>query len=362
MMRSSLSLRLLKDPLLLVFLLLFIILLFTFPAEIRASLLNFPSRTFIALFILMIITKGMEESGYFSRLSLKILEKLTSEKKVALFLVTFSALLSTFLTNDVALFIMIPLTLVVLGQVKRDLSKVIVFNALAVNVGSALTPIGNPQNLYLWHHWGISFWMFMWLMLPPVLISLILLFLFVFFSFPSVEMEIKKEISENVHRKMFIISLFLLLFFIIMMQINFEYYASVIILAIYLILFPAILKKIDYVLLLVFALIFLNFGALPLILEIPLVSQNASTVYLLSALLSQVMSNVPATIFLSHLTTHQVALAWGVNIGGNGLLIASLANIIAMRLSRRKIFYSFHRYSIPFFVLTLLMVYILFLL
>ena len=71
------------------------------------------------------------------------------------FLILFSVLLSTFLTNDVTLFIVIPLTVGIQNLVKNDISKLIVFEAISVNVGSALTPIGNPQNLFLWYKWNI---------------------------------------------------------------------------------------------------------------------------------------------------------------------------------------------------------------
>ena len=326
------------------------------------AFLNFPLATFIALFTLMLVTKGMEESGYLSRASLKILERIKNERKIALFLIALSAGLSTFLTNDITLFITIPLTLAVLKQVKKDLSKIIAFNALAVNVGSALTPIGNPQNLYLWHQWGISFWSFIWLMAPPVLLSLAVLSFFVFLSYSPKKVDIKRGDSKSVDGKMFLASLLFLLFFIIMMQIHLEYYAFVIVLTIYIMFYPNLIKKVDYILLFIFALIFLDFGALPLILNTSISTQNPPAVYLLSAVLSQVMSNVPATVFLSHLTTQRVALAWGVNVGGNGLFVASLANIIAMRLSSRKLLRIFHLYSIPFLVVTLLLVYLLFLL
>ncbi len=361
-MQHRASLRTLKDPLFIVFLTMFLILFILFPWKMRNSILSFPLHTFIALFTLMLVTEGMKESGYFSEISLKILKKFTSERNMALFLVTLSAGLSTFLTNDVALFITIPLTLAVLSQVRKDLSKLIVFNAIAVNVGSALTPIGNPQNLYLWHQWGIPFWEFIYLMVPPVVISLFLLFIFVFISFPSGEMKIKILSTSKVDRKKFLVFLLFLFLFIIIMQTNFEYCASLIILVTSLIFFQRILKKVDYILLLIFALIFLDFDALPMILNLPATSHSASDVYVLSILLSQVMSNVPATVFLSHLTSHRVALAWGANIGGNGLLIASLANMLALRLSRRKILYEFHKYSVPFLVLTFLCVYLLFLL
>lgn len=109
-------------------------------------------RTIAALTGLLVITTGLKESGYLNQTALGIIGTVSNERSLALLLVLMVALLSMLLTNDVALFITVPLTLSLQRLLNISLLKLIVFEALAVNVGSALTPIGNPQNLFLWQH------------------------------------------------------------------------------------------------------------------------------------------------------------------------------------------------------------------
>lgn len=111
-------------------------------------------RTIIALFGLLVITTGIRESGYLQRASKQLLKNIGSERSLAISLIITAALLSTILTNDVALFIVLPLTLTLQDILSNDIKNLIIFEVIAVNVGSALTPIGNPQNLFLWHSWG----------------------------------------------------------------------------------------------------------------------------------------------------------------------------------------------------------------
>lgn len=114
-------------------------------------------RTIITLSGLMMLTKGVELSGYFDVLGRKMVRRFATERKLALFMVFSAALLSTFLTNDVALFIVVPLTLTLRKLCEIPVTRLIIFEALAVNAGSLLTPIGNPQNILLWGRSGLSF-------------------------------------------------------------------------------------------------------------------------------------------------------------------------------------------------------------
>ncbi len=105
----------------------------------------------------MMLTKGVELSGYFDVLGRKMVRRFATERKLALFMVFSAALLSTFLTNDVALFIVVPLTLTLRKLCEIPVTRLIIFEALAVNAGSLLTPIGNPQNILLWGRSDLSF-------------------------------------------------------------------------------------------------------------------------------------------------------------------------------------------------------------
>ena len=122
--------------------------------------------TIVTLSGLMLLTKGIELSGYFDVLGRKMARRFVTERQLAIFMVLAAALLSTFLTNDVALFIVVPLTLTLKKWCAIPVNRLIIFEALAVNAGSLLTPIGNPQNILLWGRSGLSFFGFIGQMLP----------------------------------------------------------------------------------------------------------------------------------------------------------------------------------------------------
>ena len=118
--------------------------------------------TIITLSGLMLLTKGVELSGYFDVLGRKMTRRFNTERQLAIFMV----LAAAFLTNDVALFIVVPLTITLKKLCAIPVNRLIIFEALAVNAGSLLTPIGNPQNILMWGRSGLSFTAFTWQMAP----------------------------------------------------------------------------------------------------------------------------------------------------------------------------------------------------
>lgn len=346
-----------REPLLLALIIFFTLLLLVSPGSIYLSVTSFPLKTMVAIITMMIITNSIEESKYLSRFSRKILARISDERKLAVFVVLFSAFLASFLTNDIALFVMIPLTIELQRSIKNDVEKLVIFEAIAVNVGSALTPIGNPQNLYLWSREKISFFQFMGQMLIPVVISFAVLIAFIIASFPRNKIELKEKEEFAERTVLFWISLFVLVSFIISLQFSLEYLAFLSVIILYIFINRSTFKKLDFALIFIFFFIFVDFGAVPNL--IPTVSAGSPRLtFVVSALLSQGISNVPASVVMANLSPNLKEIAWGVNVGGNGLLIASLANLIAVRLygKKRKIMVDFHKYSIPFFLLTLLVV------
>jgi len=169
--------------------------------------------------------------------------------------------------------------------------------------------------------------------------------------------------SENLSfdKILFYVSLILLLVYIAFLDLRLAAYILPFIFLIYLIVNRKILIKVDWALLVLFMVIFIDFG---IIASFPIVSEiikdkltNTSDIFLMSSFLSQIISNVPASVLLSKFTHNWLAITYGVNIGGNGLLSASLANIIALRLTKNnKLWLKFHFYSIPFFILTVIVV------
>ncbi|RKY99368.1 MAG: citrate transporter, partial [Candidatus Hydrothermota bacterium] len=224
-----------------------------------------------------------------------------------------------------------------------------------------LTPIGNPQNLFLWHLWGISFLEFIVRMLPVTVLVFGVLVLFARWAFPEDRVAVKgieKDVYGN--RGIFILSLVLMLLYVVALELRWTEFALPFLFIVYFITSRRVLLRADWLLILLFAAVFIDFhllSGLPPVDRVvsSLSSGHPSRVFLLSAALSQLVSNVPAAVLMSKFTDKWQALAYGVNVGGNGLVIASLANLIALRLGgRRGAFGLFHRYSIPFFLITLL--------
>ena len=311
--------------------------------------------TISALTGLLMLTKGLEVSGLMHRLGHRLIGMMANERAAALWLVIAAALLSTVLTNDVALFVLVPLSLGVCKITGMPTTKLIVFEALAVNAGSALTPIGNPQNLFLWQLSKISFAQFVWHMLPLVVLTMIVLLLVTTYTFSHKPIQvIDKEKLEPLDRTLLGASLALYLPFLIAADMHHESWALLVVVIVFILLRIRVLAQIDWGLLLVFVLMFIDLRLLTGLtmvrdVMLSLGLDQAKHLYLTSILASQIVSNVPAAIGLAEYSNDWRVLAYGVNVGGFGLMVGSLANLIALRMSGdRKAWLTFHVYSTPF--------------
>ena len=153
-------------------------------------------QTIGALAGLLAITQGVEKSAMLQSAAQRLLTHTTHMHTLALVLTASAALLSALVTNDVSLFLLVPLTRALAMQAHLPLSRLVVLQALAVNAGSALTPIGNPQNLFLWHRSGESFLGFMAMMAPTVAIMLFWLFVAVWLLVPRTEISLRPAATE----------------------------------------------------------------------------------------------------------------------------------------------------------------------
>jgi di/tricarboxylate transporter len=268
-----------------------------------------------------------------------------------------AALLSTVLTNDVALFVVVPLTLGVCRLTGMPSTKLIVFEALAVNVGSALTPIGNPQNLFLWQLSGSSFGAFVLHMLPLVTALMLLLWAATALAFSGRPLQASDPESEHaLNRPLLLVSLLLYPVFLVLTDMHYAPWALLAVLLSLGLLRWRVLAQIDWGLLLVFVLMFVD---LRLLAGLDLVQHAlngwglAQPLHLFWAGIgaSQIVSNVPAAIALAEFSKDWKVLAYAVNIGGFGLMVGSLANLIALRMAPdKRAWVSFHVWSIPFLV------------
>ncbi len=313
--------------------------------------------TIAALTGLLILTKGLEMSGAMHWLGRRLIGVMTTERAAALWLVMAAALLSTVLTNDVALFVVVPLTLGICRITQMPATKLIVFEALAVNAGSALTPIGNPQNLFLWQLSQVSFGQFVMHMLPMVALLMAVLLAVTACAFGSRPIQgdgDKQHPPVELDVPMLWLSLALYLPFLVATDLRYQGWAVLAVLLIFLALRARVLASLDWGLLLVFVLMFID---LRLLAGLDIVRnamaglglEQALNLYLTSMMASQIVSNVPAAIALAEYSNNWRAIAYGVNVGGFGFMVGSLANLIALRMSGdRRAWLVFHAYSMPF--------------
>jgi len=175
LLRRFLS-RIGEDILLLVLLVALVPLLWLMSEQLSSLHRLVDWKTMGALTGLLVLSRGLEDSGYLARAGSSLLARIHGERTLAAMLVLFSAALAAVVTNDVALFIVVPLTLSLRTVAALPVGRLVIFEALAVNAGSTLSPVGNPQNLFLWQSSPLGFLDFTWMMLP-LGIGLILLVL-----------------------------------------------------------------------------------------------------------------------------------------------------------------------------------------
>ena len=308
--------------------------------------------TLTTLLGLLVLTKMVERSGALLWLALQLAERLRRQRTLALFLVATSALLSMVVTNDIALFVVVPLTLMLGRVVDLPLQRLVIFEALAVNSGSLLSPIGNPQNILLWQAAGVGFGAFLLALLPLFLLCAAALGALTFVAFAGTPLERHGDPpAVETDRRLFATAALLYPVFLLLADAHRAAWALALVVLTAAAIAPRLLLRVDWPLLLVFLLMFVDLGFLarqPLPGWLDL--HDSTTLYAVSALLSQGISNVPAAIALHQYGGDWATIAWGVNVGGFGLAIGSLANLIALRLGgQRRALAAFHAWSIPFF-------------
>lgn len=300
-------------------------------------------RVMILLFSLMAVMAGFQKIGLFHSVADFFLRKMKSTREMAMVLVGLCFFWGMLITNDVALITFVPFTLMVLPMVHKEkmVISVVVLQTIAANLGSMLTPIGNPQNLYLYSFTKMGLLEFIKTMLPYSLLSLFLL-LFVLLLFknepllnydPLTKEEVSETHSRKVTRQRRMYEVMFLLCLLTVAHVISPYLLMIIILITLLIMDKEIIGKVDYGLLLTFVCFFIFIGNMGNMEHIrQLMEQIIDKKELLTGImLSQVISNVPAAILLSEFAQDYKGLLIGVNLGGLGTLIASLASLISYK-------------------------------
>ena len=316
--------------------------------------------TLLGLFALLLSIEGIRASGAVQRAAQALARRVHGQRTLALALVAGSALLSMVLTNDVSLFLLVPLTLALGRGSALPVRRVVILEALGVNAGSALSPVGNPQNLLLWQHSGLSMAQFVGRMLPAAGTMLVLLACAVCLLVPARALAAGEgpagpaESAAPLRPALGWVSALLLLGVLALLQEHRSALAAALALLVFVIGWREVPRRVDWGLLGTLAAMFVGLGHLaewaPLQAWLLRPDWHAPLVlYAGGVLLSQVLSNVPATVLLWPHVGHPIALAVAVNVGGFGLALGSLANMIALRLEGgRGSLGEFHRISLPF--------------
>lgn len=327
-------------------------------------------RTLAILFCLMCVMAGFQALGVFKKIATGLIDRTRTLRSVMIILVLLCFFFAMVITNDVALITFVPFTFTTFnlmegGKAKNLIAPTIVLETIAANLGSMLTPIGNPQNLYLYSIANMGFADFVLLMLPYTIVSLGLILAFVvFFYRKEVPNTISKEDetvlkettgskpvvsqgvfsvtltelfekSNNKYHSMLI--MYIMLFLVALMTVAralpypVMFFITLVLVALS---DRKVLMKVDYSLLFTFVGFFIfigNMGRIPSVSEFlrNIVTGNETLVGILS---SQVISNVPAALLLSGFTESYADLIVGVNLGGLGTLIASMASLISFKM------------------------------
>ena len=325
-----------KDPVLMISGLLAVISAFFIPPD-AAYLSYIDFRVLALLYCLMCVMNGFQEIGLFQKLAVFILSRTKNTRQLTAVLVFLCFFLSMFITNDVSLITFVPFTVLILtiiGQTKLMI-YVIVLQTIAANLGSMLTPVGNPQNLYLYSLSGMDISLFLKTMLPYTLLSGLMLLLALFLK-PGEEVSLQAVFTETkamARRPLAAYALLFLLCLGCVLRLIPWQAVLLILLAVLFFFNRRLLLKADFGLLFTFVFFFLfigNMGRIPAIVGF-LRSVLSGHELFLSIAASQVISNVPAAILLSGFTGNYLPLLVGVNIGGLGTLIASLASLISYK-------------------------------
>ena len=295
----------------------------------------FDLKTLTCLFCTLAVVCALKNIRFFTVLSRKIVQCTGSLRMAVLALVWVTFIGSMLISNDMALLTFLPLGYFVLTYtgMQKYMAFVFIMQNIAANLGGMLTPFGNPQNLYLYSYFNIPTGEFMGIMLIPFLAAIALITICCL-CLPGTKLEMPEEGSDRLPAGRTVIYLVLFALALVVVFRVIPYWIGLIVItAALLFMDRKALMQVDYGLLLTFFCFFIFAGNMA---RIPAVSSLMSTLLekntlIFSVLSCQVISNVPSAILLSQFTADYPALLLGVNIGGAGTLIASLASLITFR-------------------------------
>ena len=326
--------------------------------------------TLFMLFALMGVVAAFRSCGIFERAGLFICSKFSSIRAISFVLVMLCFFSSMLITNDVALLTFVPLTLELLGPAGHPLILMftVILQTLAANTGSMLTPLGNPQNLFLYGKMGLPVFTFISIILPYTVVSLVCLSLCMFFIPSGAKVPLLKS-SFSARGTRFTSLLYGALFILCLLAVVHiipKWLCALLVFLALLFTDKKILARIDYMLLLTFAAFFIFTGNIAAIKPVKdfLLGAVKGNEYVSALLSSQIISNVPAALLLYPFSLGGLKdLLVGVNVGGLGTLVASLASLISFKIyaseKKRLNLPSSAKYLLVFSCLNVLFLFIL---
>lgn len=321
-----------------------IVMLIAFTAAIATSIIvpidkkyagYFDFKTLTCLFCVLAVVCALKNVNFFFILARKVVRLFKNARMSILALVYITFIGSMLIANDMALLTFLPLGYLVLTSTGKEkyMAFTFIMQNIAANLGGMLTPFGNPQNLFLYTKFNIPTGEFIGIMVLPFVFSIVMITVLCIVFVKNEPLELADEkIELNPKRTVIYLLLFTLSIIIVFRIIPF-WIGLIVIPVVLMIMDRKALKMVDYPLLLTFVFFFIFSGNMA---RIDVVKEFFSSLLqrntlIFSTLSCQFISNVPSAILLSQFTSNYADLLVGVNIGGVGTLIASLASLITFR-------------------------------
>ncbi len=340
-----------KEPMLTVSIAVALTSLFISPPD-KQLLTEIDWKTLATLFMLLTVLEGFKSENIFAPL-LKKCSNFSKIRNLTAFFVYGVFFTSMFVTNDVSLIIFVPLTIFLFRAAKKEnyILPVLTFENIAAIRGSLLTPFGSPQNLYIFSKSGISVWNFVKIMIPLWIFSFFLLYIFILILFRKNENEeiliepqnlVQEWQGNRKGKRILYLSLFFLVILTVVTRTKLWPFVTIFTAVIILIFDRKILLKTDYVLLLTFLCFFIFSTSICSNEKVSefLGKSVLNHEYIWSILLSQLISNVPASIVLWPFAGKEIsnlkALLYGLDSAGLCSIIGSLASVINLRIYTRE--------------------------
>lgn len=318
----------------------------------------FDWKTLVCLFLTLGVVCALRNIKFFTILARRIVLITGNLRTLFITLICITFIGSMIIANDMALITFLPLGYLALSSTgnEKHMAYLFILQNISANLGGMLTPFGNPQNLYLYSFFNIPTAEFCKIMLPPFLLAIFMLIIACLFVKPK-SLSIKEDFPEKLNIKKTVLYLILFTLSILIVFRVVPYQAGLVIIPIILLIVDKeSLLMVDYGLLGTFFFFFIFSGNLSRIDVVNTFISNLleKDTLLVSALSCQFISNVPSAILLSQFTNDYQSLLYGVNIGGTGTLIASLASLITF--SEFRILYPGHtkKYFLMFTLINLI--------